>query len=137
MTQAYVGLALGRGLGAGPCLIWLVDGPIGIEERLAVTGLIALLRVKNCVKQPMAIRIGAGSRLRHDDHLVRLGASEIRLQEFVAAAFRRPQDFLTLSLDVCFAEPATPRQNGLGSPGREWRWTSKTRSLSLAAETAG
>jgi hypothetical protein len=30
--------------------------------------------VKNRLKQPMAIRIRAGSGLRHDDHLVRLGA---------------------------------------------------------------
>jgi len=35
--------------------------------------------VKNCVKQPMAIGMGAGSRLQLDDHLVGLGASEIRL----------------------------------------------------------
>jgi hypothetical protein len=44
VTQAYVGLAHGGGLGAGPCWIWLVDGPIGIDEPLAATGLIALLR---------------------------------------------------------------------------------------------
>ena len=120
MTQAYVGLALGRGLGAGPCRIWLVDGPTGIEEPLAVTGLIALLRVKNRVKQPMAIRIGAGSRLRRDNHLVRLGASEIRLQEFIAAASKT---FSLCYWNVCFAEPATPGktvsahrvENGVGA----------------------
>ena len=56
MTQAYVGLALGRGLGAGPCLIWLVDGPIGIEEPLAVTGLIALFRAKNSREAADGIR---------------------------------------------------------------------------------
>ena len=54
MTQAYVGLALGRGLGAGPCLIWLVDGPIGIEEPLAVTGLTRPSGRRTRVKQRMA-----------------------------------------------------------------------------------
>jgi hypothetical protein len=131
VTQAYVGLALGRGLGAGPCLISLFDGPIGIEEPVNRPHR-AFAGVKNCVKQPMAISIGAGSRLRLDDHLVRLGASEIRLQEFIAAASK--------TFSLCYwllRRTGDARQNGLGSRGREWRWTSKTRSLSLAAETAG
>ena len=42
MTQAYVGLALDRGLGAGPCWIWLVDGPIGKSPRDIVLAFLVL-----------------------------------------------------------------------------------------------
>jgi hypothetical protein len=107
VTQAYVGLALGRGLGAGPCLIWLVDGPIGIEEPLAVTGVTRPSGRRTCMKQRMASDRGRLA-LWHHDHLVRLGASEMRLQEFVAAAFRRPlaRTFSLGHWNVCFAKPA-------------------------------
>ena len=87
MTQAYVGLALGRGLGAGPCLIWLVDGPIGIEEARRKPASSRSCGVKNCVKKPMAIRMGADSRLQLDDHLV----GWARLKYDLTNSFRRPR----------------------------------------------
>jgi hypothetical protein len=141
VTQAYVGLALGRGLGAGPCLIWLADADWhrGTARRNRPR---APLRVKNCVKQPMAIRIGAGSRLRHDDHLVRLGASEMRLQEFVAAAFRRPLRLSHSVTGTCASpEPATPGktvsahrvENGVGPRKPDHSlWLLKPREIVLA-----
>ncbi len=51
MTHAYVGPLLAEA-SVRALVCWPVYGPIGIEEPLAVTGLIALLRVKNCVKRP-------------------------------------------------------------------------------------